>query len=207
MPGARIDDDLGGLVRLLDFGPHLLDGVNRDPLIKRRRRDRARGALRRSGQIDRVLGVKLIRRADDPAVPGHSGLEARVMCGVEPDDPPAPAEAGVPSLLVSPLPAALTQATRRVEVRDYLSVGNLRDDLGDDLGDTLDSSRRPLPCIECGGDGQIPRLGEPSAKIFDMVVDPKDLPGRRGSPGTGRSPRLGRHGLICGNLRRRTSGS
>ena len=70
------------------------------------------GALSSRDQVDRVLGVQLVGLADQPAVPGDAGLEARVVRRVEPDDPAAPAEAGDAELrAVSPLPGFLAQAT------------------------------------------------------------------------------------------------
>ena len=76
-----------------------------------------------------------------PAVPGHAGLQRRVVRGIQPDDAPAPAEAG------DAQPAGVGALLRGpghggVEVADDLRVGRLGHHLGDQLGDLAVGLRR-----------------------------------------------------------------
>ena len=84
------------------------------------------------GDVHRVPGRQLGRRAIDAAIPGHAALELRVVRGIQPGDATAPAEAGDRER-VRVATLARRPGGAGIEVGHHLGVRHPGDDVLEDL--------------------------------------------------------------------------
>ena len=107
----------------------------------------------------------------------------RIVCGVHPDNPATPAEAGDAQLAT----AAIFRSPRgrRIEVGHHLRIGHFGNDVRIRAWMSARLGRVTLPREEFRRDGQVPLLGEPARDILDVLVHAEDLrtpPAPSGSP-------------------------
>src|SRR5262249_53134753 len=155
-----------GLARVPQRGPHLVDSSNWNALVGAAIEAEYR-RLELGHDIDRVLRMERIGLTDDAAVPGDACLHVRIVCGVEPDDSAAPAEAGDPQSAGVALAACLCPGNGRVQVGENLGVGDLGDHRLEDLLDVLELGDVALAGIELRRDCKVAELGEAAADILD----------------------------------------
>ena len=119
--------------------------------------------------------MQLIGLAGQAAVPGHAGLDARVVRGVQPDDAPAPAEPGDADRSGVGAAVGSAPAQRGVEVAHHLGVRHLAHHLLDDVLDVGDPGDVALAREQLRRDGEIADLGQPPADVPDVLVHAEDL--------------------------------
>lgn len=102
------------------------------------------------------------------AIPGDTGLQLRIVRGIQPDDATAPTKSGDTELAAL---CFLAHCPRRgrVEVRHDLCVVHFADDLAD-LVDAAQLRYSALARIEFGRDCHKPKLSEAAADVLDMLV-------------------------------------
>ena len=115
------------------------------------------------------------RRAAGCGVPRDASLEVRVMRGVKPDDPPAPAEAGDAELGGVAVAAGRRPFDGGVEVGHDLRIRHLGDDLADDVHEVLVLRRIALAVVERRRHRHVAELGEAAADVLDVGVNAEDL--------------------------------
>src|SRR6266571_2381589 len=119
--------------------------------------------------------MKLIGSAYQSPVPRDSSLELRVVRRVQPDDSPAPTEAGDGKLARLALARFLRPCRGRVEIRHHLRVGNLRHNFRNDVVDVSDLRYIALACVQLRSNRHVAELCETAADVLDVFVHAEDL--------------------------------
>ncbi len=175
MISLRIDGDRirRRLARLRQRRPHRLDVSDGDalvqPAILPQHRRLQRGRLLHHAQ-------RLQRRlvADQPPVKGDARIQLRTVRGVEPYDPPSPAEAGnAPPGRISTMLAC--PVIGRIDVGHHLRIGRLRHDAADQLLDIGDLGRIAMTGKQIGRDRIIAFSRKATAHVADPFMDAEYL--------------------------------
>ena len=195
MGRVGIDDDLAGAAGGLQRVLHGLDLGHGNAAIGAAIESQHRH-LELRHHIERVQRGHLALRPLQRTVPGDTRLDLGVVGAIEPDLPPAPAEAGDAELRGIGLARGPRPGDGGVEIGSHLRLRHLGHDLHDivhigHLGDIA------LAGIEGRGDGEIAGLGQAPADVLDMLMDAEDLLHHEDR---GEGAALGGHGAVARDL-------
>jgi hypothetical protein len=178
-----------------------LTSQDRDGLVGGAVKAEHRG-LQLGGEVDRIFWLQFGARPVDRPVPRDRGLQARVVCGIYPDRPAAPAKSGDAEPGRVALAGRFGVDDRGVEIPDHLGIRHFRYHLGDQLRDIRVCRRIALARVELGRDREIAGLGEAPADVLDVFVDTKDFLNNQDGR---KRPARRRHRPVRGASRRRRS--
>src|SRR4029079_7672524 len=99
--------------------------------------------------------MKLVRGAFQAPVPGDPGGKPRIVRGIQPDDPPSPAESRDAELGAIAPCALRSPCGRGIEVAHHLRVWRLGNDPAHDLLDVGDLRNVSLPRVKLWRDRQV----------------------------------------------------
>src|SRR5262249_34918219 len=125
-----IDLELADLAVSLARCGHAINAFKRDALISAAVQPEHR-AFQVGGKIDRVFRLQIGARPVNRPIPRDRGLQARVVRGVKPDRPAAPAKSGdgKPGWIAFAGRSGVDDGS--VEIRDHLGIRHLRYYLSD----------------------------------------------------------------------------
>ena len=121
-----------------------------------------------------MFGLEFARLADDPAVPGGTGLDLGIVRGVKPNNTTTPAETG-DGRFVDVAAILAGEGQGGVDVGQDLSVGNLGDDVAHEGWNVFDMSGIALASVKSGSDGVVALLCQAAAEVLDVFVDTEDF--------------------------------